>query len=267
MSHSPWLKISEPSKNVWRIENNGMVSEYLVAGNDKALLIDTGWGIGDLAGAVKDLTSLPVTVVNTHGHPDHTCGNYQFENSHIHEADVPLMKRNYSPAMRFNILKRFPKNTLPTGFSEEAWIHAPLKHFTPIKGPMSFDLGGRSIDVIETPGHTHGSICLFDSKDRILFCGDNLLAGNTMVHMEDSMPLSVYYKSISKLLSTADRFDKLMPAHGRSPIEAAVLREMHAGLKKILDGSLEGTPIKTPFGEGLSVSFGDCGVTYREDKL
>jgi glyoxylase-like metal-dependent hydrolase (beta-lactamase superfamily II) len=267
MSHSSWLKVSEPLRNVWRIENNGMVSEYLVTGSDKALLIDTGWGIGDLAEEVKNLTSLPVIVVNTHGHPDHTCGNYQFGDAHIHEADVALLKRNYSPAMRFNILKRFPKNTLPTGFSEEAWIHAPLRHFTPFKGPMSFDLGGRSIEVIETPGHTHGSICLYDKMDRILFCGDNFLAGNTMLHMEDSTALSVYYKSVTKLVSMVDKFDKLMPAHGKSPIGPGVLREMQAGLKKVLDGSLEGTPIKTPFGEGLSVSFGECGVTYREDRL
>jgi hydroxyacylglutathione hydrolase len=267
MSHSPWLKVSEPSKHVWRIENNGMVSEYLVAGEDRALLIDTGWGIGDLAGTVKNLTSLPVTVVNTHGHPDHTCGNYQFEDSHIHEADVRLLKRNYSPSMRFNILKRFPKNTLPTGFSEEAWIHAPLKHFTPFKGPMAFDLGGRSVEVIEVPGHTHGSVCLYDSQERILFCGDSILAGNVMIHMEDSTPLGVYYKSLVRLVSMADKFDKLMPAHGAAPIKTEMLRELHAGVKKVLDGSLEGTPVKTPFGEGLSASFGDCGVFYREDRL
>ncbi len=57
-STSSWLTVSELSKNVWRIENNGMVSEYLVAGEEKALLIDTGWGIGNLSELVKSLTTL-----------------------------------------------------------------------------------------------------------------------------------------------------------------------------------------------------------------
>ena len=96
-SHPPWLNVSQLSKTVWRIEDAGMVSEYLITGDDRALLIDCGWGIGDLAKVVSGLTSLPLTVINTHGHPDHTCGNYQFESVTIHEGDVPMMKNNYNP--------------------------------------------------------------------------------------------------------------------------------------------------------------------------
>ncbi len=135
-SHPPWLNVSQLSKTVWRIEDAGMVSEYLITGDDRALLIDCGWGIGDLAKVVSGLTSLPLTVINTHGHPDHTCGNYQFDSVTIHEGDVPMMKNNYNPEVRANVLRRFPAHTLPKGFSEHAWVHAPLRHFTAFKGPL-----------------------------------------------------------------------------------------------------------------------------------
>ncbi len=266
-STSSWLAVNEFSKNVWRIVNNGMVSEYLVAGDEKALLIDTGWGIGDLSELVKSLTSLPVTVINTHGHPDHTCGNYQFDPVHIHEADVPMLKKNYSPAMRFNYMKRFEGQDLPEGFSKDAWIHARLSHFTPFKGPMSFDLGDRTVDVIETPGHTPGSICLFDWNDKILFTADNISEGNTLLVMDQSMPLSTYMESINKLVAMKDKIDTLMPSHGKSPMDPDILVDMQAGVEKILARKLRGKPSMTPFGNGLACRFGSCGVVYREDKM
>lgn len=267
LSTSSWLNVTEPSKNIWRIENNGMTSEYLVAGEDKALLIDTGWGIGNLSELVKSLTSLPVTVINTHGHPDHTCGNYQFDTVHIHEADVPQLKKNFSPAMRYNYMKRFEGQTLPEGFSQDAWIHARLSRFTPIKGPMSFDLGDRTVDVIETPGHTPGSLCLLDWNDRILFTADNISEGNTLLVMDHSMPLSTYLESVKKLVAIKDKVDMLMPSHGRSPLDPDILVDMQAGVEKVLARKLRGKPTMTPLGNGLACRFGSCGIMYREDKM
>ncbi|MBN1247835.1 MAG: MBL fold metallo-hydrolase, partial [Anaerolineae bacterium] len=64
---------------------------YLVAGEGHALLIDTGWGEGDLKAHVATLTDLPLWVVNTHGHRDHTAGNGQFDEVYVHTADVPYV--------------------------------------------------------------------------------------------------------------------------------------------------------------------------------
>lgn len=262
-----WLKASEISKNVWRIDDNGTVSQYLVAGEDKALLIDTGWGIGDLAELVKSLTTLPVTVINTHGHPDHTCGNYRFDPVNIHEADVPMLKKNFNPSVRYNILKRFAGQVFPPGFSEDAWVHARLSHFTPFKGPISFDLGDRTVDVIETPGHTPGSICLFDWNDRLLFTADNISAGNTLLMLENSLPLSTFLKSVNKLVAMKEKVEKLLPSHGKAPIDPDVLIDMQDGVEKVLAGKLEGKPGKIPLGSGLICRFGSCGIMYRKDNL
>ncbi len=265
--NSSWLKVSKLSKDVWRIEDGGIVSQYLIAGDNKALLIDCGWGIGDLREVVDGLTSLPLTVINTHGHPDHTCGNFRFEGIHIHEGDVPMLKKNFSPAVRYQVLKRFPKHTLPAGFSEDAWLHARLSRFTPFKGPLSFDLGGRTVDVIETPGHTPGSICLYDSKERLLFSADNILENNTLLMLEDSLPLKTYMRSIDKLATMMGQVDKIYPAHGKAPLKPRVLAEMQDGVRKIIKGELKGHPETTRLGSGLSCHFDTCGILYDEKKL
>jgi hydroxyacylglutathione hydrolase len=244
-----------------------MVSEYLVIGDDRALLIDCGWGIGDLAKVVSGPTSLPPTVINTHGHPDHICGNYQFDSVTIHEGDVPMLKNNYNPEVRASILRRFPAHTLPKGFSEHAWVHAPLRHFTAFKGSLSFDLGGRTLDVIETPGHTPGSLCLYDGKEQLLFAGDNIRAGNVLLMMPQSLPLATYLKSVDKLAAIADKIDRIVPARGPVPLKPEVLKEMQAGVRKILKGEIKGTPETTYLGSGLVCRFDGCGLLYREDNL
>jgi Zn-dependent hydrolases, including glyoxylases len=238
------------------------------AGRKQALLVDCGWGLGNLPEIVKSLTKLPLVIVNTHGHRDHTSGDYLFDETiRIREGDVPLLKKSYDPANRRETLRRFPKETWPSGFDADAWIHAPMPHYEAFEGPMSFDLGGRTVDVVETPGHTPGSLCLYDRKERLLFAGDNINAGNVLLMMPESLPMTTYAKSIDKLVAMADRIDKIWPSHGPAPLKPDVFRDMQAGLRKVLAGEIKGEPETTPLGSGLAIRFDGCGILYREDRL
>lgn len=267
-SQMKWLNVSQLTKTVWRIEDAGMVSEYLVTGDEKALLVDCGWGIGDLAKVVADLTKLPLTIVNTHGHRDHTSGDYLFKDTvHIHENDVPLLKAAYEPANRRRILERYPKETWPPGFDAEAWTNAPMPRYEAFKAPFSIDLGGRTVDIVETPGHTPGSFCLYDHKERLLFAGDNIQAGEVLMMMPESLPLATYAKSIDKLAAIAEKIDKIYPSHGPAPLKPDVLKAMQAGVHKVLDGELKGKPETTFLGSGLALHFEGCGLLYRGDNL
>ena len=263
-----WFNVSRLSPTVWRIEEAGMVSEYLVLGDRQALLVDCGWGLGDLPQIIKGLTSLPLTIFNTHGHRDHTSGDYLFDDRiHINEGDVPLLKKSYDPAQRTATLRRFPEETRPPGFREDAWIHAPLPGYDAFSGPLSIDLGGRTVDVIETPGHTPGSICLYDRSERLLFAGDNIQAGNVLMMLPESLPLATYAKSIDRLAAMADRIDRIYPSHNQAPLKPDVLTEMQAGVRKILDGEIRGTPESTNLGNGLACRFDGCGILYDEKRL
>ena len=62
----------------WGIQTRN-VTCYLLLGREKAMLIDTAYGEGDLPALIASITSLPLIVVNTHGHYDHTSGNAFFK--------------------------------------------------------------------------------------------------------------------------------------------------------------------------------------------
>ena len=137
---------------VWYIQDSRGGVMYLVAGQARALLIDTGWGEGDLPSHIKTLTSLPVLVVNTHGHRDHTSGNGKFDEVYIHTADLPLVEESNA-------------------------------RLIPIYDGYVFDLGQRDIRVIGVPGHSPGSICLLDKAARTLFSGDSPRPGPIFLHL------------------------------------------------------------------------------------
>ena len=63
---------------------------YLIIGDDKCLLIDTGYGATDVMQYVRSVTELPVTVVNTHGHMDHIGGNHDFDEVYLSKKDWKL---------------------------------------------------------------------------------------------------------------------------------------------------------------------------------
>lgn len=69
---------------------------HLICGECGALLLDTGYGIGNLKSVIEQLTDKPVSVFNTHWHGDHTGGNSQFENVYMHEFDIPYWKESLS---------------------------------------------------------------------------------------------------------------------------------------------------------------------------
>ena len=69
--------IKEIAPNTWCL-NEMAVQSFLVVGEERAALIDTGAGMGNLAKEVKEITDKPLYVLNTHGHVDHAGGNGQF---------------------------------------------------------------------------------------------------------------------------------------------------------------------------------------------
>lgn len=263
---SSWYTVRELFPGVWGIEERG-VNCYLVCGSERALLIDTGWGFGDLAAAVRSLTALPVSVVNTHGHPDHVNGDAQFSEVFINTADKAL-SAVAQPAARRMMLERLASyGPLPEDFSAEAWINAPLPTFSPLPENAVFELGGRSLRVIPTPGHTPGSICLLDAGARLLFTGDTIVAGTILMFLEHSLPLRVYADSLRRLLALSGEIDYLLPGHGSEPLPATRIADLLQAAEAILRGEVVGEPEQTMLGSGLCARFPTCTICYNAERL
>ena len=229
---------------IWHMEDSRGGVMYLVAGQERALLIDTGWGTDapvtgpgqGLPAQIKTLTALPVLVVNTHGHRDHTSGNGQFAEVYIHTADLPL-------------------------------VEASDARLIPIYDGYVFDLGGHDLRVIGVPGHSPGSICLLDRTARLLFSGDSPRPGPIWLHLETSLTVQAFHRSISRLRTFAGEFDVIAPSHGEPAPVGSLLDDLAACAEGILSGELVSKPQESRFGECLLGEYGSAGIMYRADRI
>lgn len=248
-------KASKVADKVWAIvESAGTpVNIYVVEGKDSALIIDTGYGTGDLKAYVKTLTNLPLIVVNTHGHGDHNGNDSQFSKIYSHPGDFDMINASFDREKRM-------KSLLP------GEVAAPPT-LVPVKDGYLFNLGDRKLEVIEVPGHTHGSICLLDAKNRILFAGDNT---NTVVwlFLRDCYPLEVYLKSLQKVEKRSSEFDTVMPGHN-DPLPKAFISDQIGCVKSILAGTCSPVPYnKSSFTAGaLLCTYQTAQVAYDPNNL
>jgi len=170
----PCVKIAE---NTWEISEFGDVSAFLLEGDDKALLIDTGVGIGNIRAAAEALTDKPLEVFITHNHRDHMGGAAHFDKIRLSREDSFIGPLIYTPATRLI----YANNTLKINHPDwPLWTEADLPAFTESDVPeVEFiadgdviDLGSRRLTAVRCPGHSPGSMSLIDDSTGMLFSGD-----------------------------------------------------------------------------------------------
>jgi hydroxyacylglutathione hydrolase len=260
-----WYKGTEVARNVWAFHEYN-VTFYLVIGKERSMLIDTGWGIGDLEKLSGSMGIKYLDVVLTHGHPDHVGGAYQFPSVRISPEDLNAMNSDYSVETRQRYLHGSIKPPYPDGFSQEIWTSARLNRIEDLEEGQTFDLGGRILEVIAMPGHTAGSVCLLDAREGLLFSGDSIQE-QVLLHLETSLPLDVYRDSLKHVLEFRSSFHSVFPCHGASPQNLSLADELLNGVNDILAGKIKGVLRQTYLGEGLVCRFGGSSVIYKEDRL
>ena len=175
-----WFEVYRLLDNTFAIYEPFQFEEaisYLVIGKDKAVVIDTGTGIGNLKQVVSDLTHMPVSVVNTHGHWDHIGNNYQFEEiACFNDAYCigRLRTRVENSSLQSSITGESIWKPLPEGFDAASWEIPPTEPATLLEEGALIDLGDRTLEVIHTPGHSPGSVVYMVDfeKNRVLFGQD-----------------------------------------------------------------------------------------------
>ena len=237
------------AENVWLIDDHRNDNMYLVLGKDKALLIDTGIGAGNLKKFIESITKLPLTVVNTHSHRDHVNSDFQFDEVYIHPKEIEAAKKALTKENRDiavdGVLKNYPHYDPNDVFQTEEY---KTSKFIPVEEVNLFDLGNRRLEVIEVPGHTPGCICLLDKENRLLFSGDNNCI-HVWLFMDNSTSVETYMRSLEKLMTYSDYFDTILPGHLK-PMGKDYLDELHTCVKNILTGNCEPKPYQS-FGDNV----------------
>lgn len=240
-------------QHTWLIEEYNETSSvymYLLEGVREALLIDTGNGTIPLEEICRDLTCLPVTVALTHGHADHIGGTGRFENVWIARADEPLYRLHSTDELRriFAGAEYSPaKAAEELQFFEEGRV---------------FDLGGRTVEVIATPGHSVGSVCFLDRERRQMFTGDTCCKAHVLLQLDHAAPIEIFLDSIRKLLDLQDYYDITWPGHHEKPVGKDVIRQFLAAAEGLLSGTMEGREMEHPAGKCRLLEYRDIGIEY-----
>ena len=210
-SYTSW-KLSEDTSIINFM--GGSQNMYLLEGGERTLLIDTGWGAGNLRAYAEKLTAKPVIAALTHGHLDHAGGCGEWESVRMlpgAEADLKTCRR-----LPFDISK------LP---------HPGFEHIH-VKDGDIIDLGGRSVELLDISAHSNGSLAFLDRKNGYLFVGDELESAQVLLYETDpgiGMPfeldrrLRAHHANMLRLKGLEGKWNTIFPAHNGAPIAPSYL--------------------------------------------
>lgn len=192
----------------------GDVYLYLLVGTERALLVDSGYGLLDLPAIVGEITALPVTVICTHGHLDHAPGTRHFSETYLHSADAQIFREHTNPEFLKEIgdngIAARPRKVMREDPEYRELLRRMQTAEYPLPAPLEkrdiFDLGGRIISWSLVPGHTQGSVAVLDETKKLAFDGDAFPPG-VWLFLKESSPLPEY-------VGTARRYAALLREKG-----------------------------------------------------
>jgi len=257
--------------NLWVLSNGWQNFQYLFVGERQAVLIDTGYGEGNIRAVVEEKTKLPVMVINTHGHFDHTGGNGCWPKAWMGEAAQLDCKQWFEPIHEQWIAQK-PYPNYETGVLADG---------------TRIDLGNEVLEILSIPAHHDGSIAILAQKNRFLFTGDEFESGQVLMllHRSDPnfLPTIVRHRAnAERLLSRRSEYDALFPAHNGYLLDPdRYLSDFIALDGEILNGTAQAQPDTAGFnfpadavasgsvfgayGRQIRVCHGAASIVYRDD--
>jgi glyoxylase-like metal-dependent hydrolase (beta-lactamase superfamily II) len=234
-----WFEVAEVEPGIFRIAeplHDENVKSHLVVGTDRAMLIDTGMGIGDLRVVVDALTDRPIAVVNSHAHWDHIGANWRFADISIHRDEADRLPRGVgSERLRRAFADQYLRGPLPPGTDPDSLTILPSRATTLLDGGETIDLGGRRLEVIHAPGHSPGGIVLLDRDNGVLFSTDVAYPGALYCQFADAN-FEDYRRSMRALAALAPALRTVYPSHNESPMSPDLLPRMSVALDEIAAG-------------------------------
>ncbi len=238
-----WFEVYEIRPGLFAIYEPGQFEEvisYLLVGTEKALLFDTGLGIGDMKAVVRELTELDPLVVNSHTHYDHVGGNHQFET--VYGTSTEYTKANAKGRKHEDVAEFVGEGWIwketPPGFDRERYESKPFAVSRTIEDSEVIDLGGRKLEVLLTPGHAPDALCLLDRENRLLFTGDTFYPAALYAHLPGS-DFSAYRKTAARLAELSDDVDFVLPAHNEPLVPSERLVAMRDAFESIAASQAE----------------------------
>ena len=207
-------EIIQIDENTWSIEDM-YVRFFLIAGDDRAVLLDSGINTPNAKEIAEKLTDKPIMLVNTHGDMDHASGTGAFDEIHMAKEDY----------YNCGLAERFPDTKL-----------------VELKDGDTIDLGGRTLEAITVPGHTKGSVAILDTEKRVLYAGDTVQSGHIFMFGPHRAP-DMFADALGKLIGEADRYDKIIASHDNPELDGDYASKVLESWNEVWAGKYEGSDI------------------------
>jgi glyoxylase-like metal-dependent hydrolase (beta-lactamase superfamily II) len=238
-----WFTIKKIDNITFAISEYGhweKVHSFLLVGEEKAALIDTGLGIDNIKRITNQLTDLPIVVITTHVHVDHIGSHGEFETIYVHEEDADWL---------INGIKGLPIEQIRKDIGRDITIPTPETFdpdtYTPYQGEPTgilqdgdvIDIGNRKLTIYHTPGHSPGHLSVFDNINGYLFTGDLLY---------DITPVYAFYPSTNPvdLVNSLDKISgipnvsKVFGSHNTLGLDPSILLEVKIAIRKLREEDL-----------------------------
>lgn len=235
-----WEQITEHIYLIVQTYGSHHNVQQLVLGTKEAAIIDTGFGAtGNIRTLVETITSLPITCFLTHMHPDHAGAAMLFDRRYMNPADnihchwaLTREKRMHDLEDVFEQEPTLKAQVELEMASTDGFAASPLKH-----GDV-FDLGGITLEALDTQGHTEGSMTLFCKEENALFAGDAIAPMVSLVveHQKIPIPLEISYNQLLAVANRTDAATKIFCGHAPRALPVTVLSDLLTTFVNVLDG-------------------------------
>lgn len=213
---------------------------YLVIGDEQAVVVDGGTGIGRLDLLVEELTDKPYFLLLTHTHNDHIGGCKDFDEIAVYDdamsresAAEGLGRDKMGEIIEGdNVIREYPQ-----GFDPDSYYAPPYTVTRWLRDGDRVELGGRSLEVIYTPGHSSDHLCLLDRGSRYLWTGDLFYTGGVTTYLPGGDHDS-FIESCRRLVDLMPHYDMLLPAHNEPLVEKEIMVELMKAAEDVKAGRL-----------------------------
>ena len=232
---APNLTVTAIDHRTWCLDEGG-VRFFLLVGDERALLVDSGMRTHDARDRAAQLTDLPIALFNTHCDMDHVGSNEQFEEVWVSPMEL---------------------------------VHPQAPHDSrrvrPVWDGDVIDLGNRPLECIALPGHTPGSMALLDRSSGMHFSGDPIQRDGRIFMFGPMRNLAAYIHSLKRLSQRAGEITAIYPSHADCPIPPEAIGDMIEAAEKIERGECQGR-LHDAFGHQVMLYDAGCTAFLGEAK-
>ncbi|WP_326513231.1 MBL fold metallo-hydrolase [Clostridium intestinale] len=235
-----FFKSEKLSNRLYRITEFSGVCCYLIVGDNKACLLDTCCGYGNIKEYAETLTDKPIFLILTHGHYDHMGGAALFDEVYMNLDDMPVFKNHGDMKLRIKETKAFPQTA---HVKEKDIVPTRVEEIKDIKDGDIFDLGGITIKMILVKGHTPGMMCPLIQEEKSIIFGDACGVG-VLLFDEYSSNVSEYKNSLLNLKKYEHLYNTVYRNHGTFFSNKDLLDNVIECCDLILEGKDDREPVE-----------------------